>query len=270
MSACLWPALCVALTVAAPDAASEAPTDGACPGGYLYEPAFCLDDCRLGQPRPYAFQEGDLMLATEDKFFFTATHACAFAFHPHHSGIFYKKPDGTIALLEAGPSHTLWIRCLACRKQMSHYEDYGRVWIRRRAVPLTPEQSACLTNFALQQDGKHFAVGRLCLQLTPFRDRGPVRTQFVGGPHGPGRRTYYCAELVMEALVAAGLADPQNTRPSATYPRDIFYGSSYNPWIDHHVDLNGAWDPPARWVSHLEDQVPISQGASIISEGNAH
>jgi hypothetical protein len=219
--------------------------------GYLYEPAFCMDECLHGQPRPCTFQEGDLMLATEDQFFFTATHAMAFAFHPHHSGIFFKKPDGSIALLEAGASHTLWIRCLDSCSQMCHYESHGRAWIRRRRVPLTPEQSACLTEFCMHQDGKRFALQRLGVQLTVFRDRGPLRTCVMGGPHGPERRTYYCAELVMEALVAAGLADQDTTRPSATYPRDIFFGRSFNPWIDRHLDLNSDWDAPARWVGGM-------------------
>ena len=62
------------------------------------------------------------------------------------------------------------------------YAAIGRVWIRRRKVPLTPEQSCRLTAFAMAQDGKRFALIRLAAQLTPFRHRGPIRTKYVGKP----------------------------------------------------------------------------------------
>jgi hypothetical protein len=121
------------------------------------------------------------------------------------------------------------------------------VWIRRRCVPLTAEQSALLTEFALSADGKRFALGRLGLQLTPFRTRGPLRTRFVGLPQGD-RKSYFCSELVTESCVAAGLLEYERTRPSATYPHDLFYGRSLNPFIDRHLDINDYWLPPARWT----------------------
>jgi hypothetical protein len=130
------------------------------------------------------------------------------------------------------------------------YEERG-VWIRQRKTPLTPEQSACLTAFCLRQDGKRFAIGRLGAQWTPFRSRGPLRTQFMGGPHGD-RRSYFCSELATETLVAAGLLDPATTRPSATYPRDLFMDFSINPFINRNYNLGECWYPPARWISNPE------------------
>ena len=62
------------------------------------------------------------------------------------------------------------------------------------------------------------------------------------------RNSYFCSELVMEALVNAGLVDPRTTRPSATYPRDIFLDRSANPYLDKHLKLAPCWDPPARWT----------------------
>jgi len=131
---------------------------------------------------------------------------------------------------------------------LQSYEDEGRVWIRRRAMPLTPEQSAKLTAFALASDGRRFALQRLGVQLTPLRTRGPIRTYFVGQPHGD-RNSYFCSELVLEACVAADLLDAKTTRPSATYPRDIFLDRSPNPYINQHGKLAPDWDPPARWTS---------------------
>ena len=60
----------------------------------------------------------------------------------------------------------------------------------------------------------------------------------------------FCSELVTEACVAAGLLGPERTRPAATYPCDLFYGRSWNLFIDRHLDVNAGWCPPARWTSH--------------------
>ena len=82
-------------------------------------------------------------------------------------------------------------------------------------------------------------------QVTPFRSRGPVRTWFIGGPNGD-RESYFCSELVVESCVAAGLMDAATARPSATYPRNLFFGHSLNLYLDGHLGLD-AWDPPAGW-----------------------
>src|SRR5262249_60562108 len=111
------------------------------------------------------------------------------------------------------------------------------VWIRRRKTPLTEEQSAALTDFALRQEGKRFALVRLGGQLTPLRSRGPLRTRWLG-KSSEDRRSYFCCELLMAACLAAGLVDPRTTRPAATYPRDVFFDRSRNLYINRHLDLS--------------------------------
>lgn len=217
-------------------------------GSYLYQPAFCIDEVLRFPAQPYIPQPGDIMLRLDHSKFWRTTHWLALAFDPNGSAIVFARPDGTPAILEAGPCDTMWIRTLDVEPHLKEYADIGRVWIRRRRVPLTPEQSCRLTQFALAQDGKRFALQRLGVQMTPFRSRGPLRTYVLGGPHGPDRRSYFCSELVCEACVAAGLLDPARTRPSATYPHDLFYGRSLNFFIKHHLDVNGCWYPPARWT----------------------
>ena len=148
------------------------------------------------------------------------------------------------------------------------YEGDGRVWVRRRAVPLTPEQSARLTEFALAADGRQFSVGKLALQLTPFRARGPVRTAFVGKPRGLDKSAYFCSELIVEACAYAGLIDPCTARPSATYPRDLFMDHSLNPFLNRNFKLAPCWDPPARWTSYgcaasLEPGLPGTPASRI-------
>jgi hypothetical protein len=217
-------------------------------GSFLFQPAFCLDHVLRYPAEAYLPQPGDIMLRLDSSKFWRITHYMALAFDPNGSAIVFARPDGSLAVLEAGPNDCLWVRTLDLLPHLQEYACVGRVWIRKRCVPLTPEQSARLTEFALAQDGKRFALPRLGVQLTPFRHRGPIRTYFVGKPRGD-RPSWFCSELVTEACVAAGLLDAERTRPSATYPRDLFYGRSFNLFIDHHLDVNASWYPPARWTS---------------------
>lgn len=225
---------------------------------YLYQPSFCLDYKLCGPVRPYCPQPGDIFLCTEHDFAARWGHKLAFSGAPHHSGIVVAKPDGSIALLEGGPQRTLHCNVVDMNENLAAYvySKHERVWIRRRCVPLTPEQSCRLTAFAMAADKKPFAVFRLFGQITPFRCRGPF-TAFCGRPCAVDfcadgttkgvRKAFFCSELVTEACVAAGLFDPVTTRPVATYPRDLFFGCSRNPYIDKHLDMS-EWEPPARWT----------------------
>jgi len=237
-------ALCSVVFAASLPGAGQATPAG---GSYLYRPAYCVDDVLREPAEAYLPQPGDIMLRLDGSIFWRVTHYLALAFNPNGSGIVFARPDGSLAVLEAGANDTMWVGTVDLLPHLQEYAAAGQVWIRKRRVPLTPEESCRLTAFALRQDGKLFALQRLGVQLTPFRTRGPLRTYVVGRPHGD-RHSYFCSELVCEACVAAGLLDPQRTRPSATYPHDLFFGSSLNPFINSHLDVNAGWYPPARWT----------------------
>jgi hypothetical protein len=224
----------------------QAPTEI---GSFLDRPAFCEDNHRRGPVTPYKPQAGDLMFSADGSRFWLCMHHLAGTSHPTHSAIAFQRSDGTMAILEAGPHDTLRINTMDAIPHLRSYEEEGRVWIRRRAVPLSDDQSKKLTEFAEKQDGKRFAICRLGQQLTILRMRGPVRTYWMGKPNGPERSSFYCAELVMEALVAAGAVDAETARPAATYPRDLFMDASLNPYLNKHLKLAPCWDPPARWTS---------------------
>lgn len=223
-------------------------------GSYLYQPAFSMDYVLREPAEPYVPQPGDLFLCTGREGWAKLGHWAAFAWAPQHSGIVVAGLDRRMLLLEAGPHNTLHCATLDVVPELDSYAAYERVWIRRRRVPLTAEQSAQLTAFALSREGVWFAGLRMVAQLTPFRSRGPWRTRFVGGPHGL-RTSYFCSELVAEACVAAGLFDPVTTRPAAMYPRDLFFGRSTNRFIDAHLEMSD-WLPPARWTSRPGTENP--------------
>jgi hypothetical protein len=46
-------------------------------------------------------------------------------------------------------------------------------------------------------------------------------------------------QIVVEALVYAGLVDSRTARPKATFAQDMFYDRSRNPYIDRHPPLAG-------------------------------
>jgi hypothetical protein len=216
---------------------------------YLWQPSYELDFELRWPTRPYTPQPGDIVLSADGSVFWKTMHNIAGTSDPTHSMIVFALPDGTMGILEGGPHDTLKIRTLDALSHMYSYEGEGRVWVRRRTVPLTPEQSSRLTEFAMATDGRRFALGRLVQQLTVFRSRGPIRTEFVGKPHGLERNSFFCSELVTEACVYAGLLDAATTRPSATYPRDLYMDSSLNPYLNKHLKLAPCWDPPARWTT---------------------
>jgi hypothetical protein len=239
----MLPAVCRLLCASCllgPGAAPEA-------ASFLYRPAYCTDAALRGGPEPYLPQPGDLFFATDESFLLRAGHRLAGAGAPHHSGVVVALPGGGLGLLEAGPFHTTEVGVYDLLPELEGYARQGLVWLRRRRAPLTEEQSARLTGFALAQEGKSFAALRLVGQLTPFRSRGPLRTRFVGRPHGD-RPRYICSEMAVEALVAAGLLDGATARPAATFPRDLFFDRSPNPYLDRTLDLSACWWPPARWL----------------------
>jgi hypothetical protein len=216
--------------------------------GYLYEPICAIDHDLHGACGPYVPQPGDIVMMTDQMIFWQATFIISCAGHPHHSGIVFQKPDGSLALLEAGPHDTLFVEVLDLAPHLRSYEEEGRVWVRRRKVPLTCEQSAALTEFAMRQESKRFALIRLGAQLTPFRARGPIRSYFVGKYHGE-RNNYFCAELLITACAYSGLLDPKMVRPTGTYPRDFFLDRSCNIYNNRHLCLADCWEQPSRWVS---------------------
>jgi len=217
--------------------------------GYLCGPAFALDNEVRGPLQPYVPQCGDIYLSTDRSWIIRAGHRLALSGQPNHSGIVVVLPCGKSAILEAGPFNGLKVELIDLNYDLSHHEERGEMcWIRARKTPLTAEQCAELATWAQNQHGKPFAARRMMRQLTPFRARGPWRTNFLGLPNGE-RDRYFCSELVLETCVHLDLLSAATTRPSATYPEDLFFDHSRNRYLNANFTLNDEWLPPARWLS---------------------
>jgi hypothetical protein len=216
--------------------------------GYLCQSAYALDEeIRLPVKR-YVPQAGDIYMSTDRSRIIQAGHRLAFSGQPNHSGLVIALPDGKPAILEAGPFNGLKVEIVDLSQDLrKHEERTEKVWIRARRTPLTPDQSAKLTAWAMAQNGKRFAACRMLCQITPFRSRGPLRTYVLGEPNGE-RDCYFCAELVLESCVHVGLLSRDTTRPSATYPRDMFFDQSTNLFLNRYFTLAEGWHPPSRWM----------------------
>jgi hypothetical protein len=215
------------------------------PTGYLYRPSYDVQLAPRGPAREYRPKPGDVLLMSDTTPFWTALYRLALTGRPGHGGIVVTAADGRLGVLEAGFHDTTWTRLTPLEYRLAQYP--GSIWVRERLVPLTPDQDARLTAFALAAKDGRYATGRFALQLTPFGARGPLRTAFARGPREPGNRLF-CTEAITEGAAYAGLLDARTVRPGATYPQDLFYDRSRNPYIDRHPPLRDGWAPPAQWT----------------------
>ncbi|MBM4071553.1 MAG: hypothetical protein FJ271_21855 [Planctomycetes bacterium] len=208
-----------------------------CQAGYFYR-TFC-DPAGQWQVEllPYFPEPGDLLL------FETSNKAITFCYKvvgsgaPSHATMVFNRPDGTPALLEAGPDFVQSIFLLEPLPRMRDYK--GSVMIRRPRVPVCPERSAALTQFALEQEGKDYALCRLLMQGTPFRCRSGLRKKCFACTR-LDRERWTCYELTVAAGVVAGTMDPHKCLGNAMYPGDMC--------TDKHYDLSKTYTPPYLWT----------------------
>ena len=162
---------------------------------------------------------------------------------PDHSGIVIDRLDGTPAVLESGPDNGIRVRILDLYPRFQNYP--GTIYIRRVRAPLTPEKTAELTQFALAQEGKRYAWGRLLLQGTPCKCREGWRADYFAKTY-LDRSSWLCSELVVAAGTVAGLFDPNIHKANRIYPRDIIDDNTYDLIPIWH--LAGMWSrTPERW-----------------------
>jgi hypothetical protein len=185
----------------------------------------------------YVPQPGDIVLyshgSLRTRFFYLLAHTGK----PYHAGVVVNLPDVRPAILEAGPYDYLHVYLMDALPRLRTHK--GDIWVRRRRVPLNAEQSAHLTTFALEQTGKRFALFRVILEATPFHAHGSLHSRLFGSAC-IDRHCWFCSELAIAALAAAGVVDPHAIKPNTVYPRDLFY--------DRPFDLRPCWEEPRRWT----------------------
>jgi hypothetical protein len=151
-----------------------------------------------------------------------------------HVGIVVARPDGSPALLEApGIGYPVILSNIASRVQ----SYAGRAYIRRRRIPLTPEQSARLTTFACSQEHKRFDTFGLFRPPLGCPLHSSRACEFR--PEDVQSSRWFCSSLVVAAGVCAGLIDPCKVRPKYTSPQDLY--------SDRTIDLSRCWEEPVEY-----------------------
>jgi hypothetical protein len=214
------------------------------PGPKAVEGSF-LHPIEGGPATVYVPQEGDIVLYDDHNPTWIKLYHMVGSDMPDHSGIVFRLPDGRPALLESAPDDGklagMYVRILHALPRLHQFQ--GTIYIRQLKVPLSPEQSEKLTEFALAQEGKRYALGRMLLQATPFRCRSGWRARFFGKTD-LNRSAWLCSELVVAAGTAAGLFDPHVHHANRIYPRDLIY--------DDHYDLSQTWHEARVWTPSPE------------------
>jgi hypothetical protein len=174
---------------------------------------------------PYYPHEGDMVFFNDHSVKWGMLYKMVGSDAPYHVGLVFKRPDGRCGICEAGPNDTPRCRVLELRPRLHDWEH--TLQIRRCKKTLTAEESAAMTKWALEQDLKRYAVGRLLLQATPVRARGPLRKSFFGATY-TDRSSYLCAELVIAGGTVGGIFDPTVHKGNTIYPRDIVFNDVYD------------------------------------------
>jgi hypothetical protein len=190
----------------------------------------------------YVPREGDMIFFDDRHTAWTVLFAYAGTGPPLHMGMVFKKTDGSLAALEAGPDDTTRVTIFHLEKRLHQFQQHfpkGTITIRRCKKELPAELSKDLTKFAQAQDGKRYAVGRLLLQGTSLRARGPLG-EMILGKTVLDRDSWICSELSVAAGTVAKLFDLKVVFSNVAYPRDLVDNARY--------DLRENWHDAAVWM----------------------
>lgn len=205
-------------------------------GSYLHRLKVGPDGFFHRSVEPYIPHEADIVFFEDHSPLWGTLFIAAGSGMPTHCGMVIRRPDGVMCLVEAGPDWKPGVYVQEANTRLQKFK--GTIWIRRCRHPLSPEASWTLTNFALAQEGKPYAVGRLLLQGTPFRCRYGLRYKCFARTYMQ-RHGWLCSELVVACGTLIGLFDPHIHPANAIYPRDIIDEDVY-PMIHNFEDI-GVW-----------------------------
>jgi hypothetical protein len=228
------PSLIAMLAVIAPIAESNA----APRFGYRFDPQQIAKDAATAKGQAYRPRPGDIVMFDDHNAWTARIYRTIGTGGPLHAGIVFERPDGSLAILEAGTNAVMRVFIFDLEPRLKDFS--GTILIRRLRKPISAEQSKQLAEFTQAQEGKPYALGRLLLQATPFRPRNQPLAQMLGGTV-LNRDRWICSELVVASLTVAGLLDPEQYPANSIYPRDLAFDELY--------DLSCFYHPSARWVA---------------------
>ena len=220
---------------------------------YLFNTELLSDSAAPPRGERYHARPGDVVLFNDHSSFTHMVYRFRHTGGPLHAAIVFRKEDGSMGILEAGTNAVMKVFVFDLETRLHGFN--GTVVVRRLHKPLTDEQSAKLRDFALAQEGKPYAIGRVILQLTPFRPRNSLLAHIFGGTV-LDRERWICSELVVASIATAGVWEPQAFPANTRYPRDLCY--------DERFDLSPYYQAPALWYPRAELEY-VGKGVRVIS-----
>jgi len=241
------PSFIAMLTVIAPIA--EAHTDPRF--GFRFDPWQISKDAVAARGQAYRPSPGDIVLFDDHNAWTARIYRTIGSGGPLHAGIVFERPDGSLAILEAGTNAVMKVFIFDLEPRLKDFN--GTILVRHLRKPLTAEQSKQLAEFTQAQEGKPYAIGRLLLQVTPFRPRNHPLAQVLGGTV-MNRDRWICSELVIASATAAGVWELDTYPANVMYPRDLCY--------DERFDLSPYYETPAMWYPRAELEV-VGKGVRV-------
>lgn len=205
-----------------------------------------------GSGIPYHPREGDLVFTSTNAPGFRLMFALARSGHPHHVGIVARDRHGELCVYESGGEdnageyhYVIKANPIAARlPSFIQRQPHRRIWVRRRTMPLTPEQTLCLRQFLQAREGLRFTHWlRMGLVGLPFRPAPPTRLD---------QERWFCAELATQAILLCDLCPPFCLCPQKTTPRDLFRDE---------LNLGWGWHPAETWSPTSAPPPPGPHGA---------
>jgi hypothetical protein len=181
-------------------------------------------------PVPFTPREADIIFFTSITPLFNIEYPLARSWHPYHSALVVRRATGELMILENGGQGIKFstFRRIPERIQSDFEKHRGeRIWVRRNLRPLTTEQSQRLTAFAEAAQARPFSPDRrMAMLILPGRPL-PRTT--------PDQDNWFCSEIVLEALISAGLVSSRGVRPQSLTPHELLR--------DCRIDLSYRWSP---------------------------
>ena len=189
----------------------------------------------------YRAQPGDILLFDDHSAWMAKIYRAVGTDRPLHAAVVFRRADGSLATLEAGTNAVMKVFNFDLEPRLRKFD--GTILVRRLKQPMSAEQASRFAEFALAQEGKSYAIGRLALQGTPLRPRGTFLAPYFGRTV-VDRDRWICSELVVASLVVAGVFNVDDYPANLMYPRDLCY--------DERFDLSPRYELPALWYPQPE------------------
>jgi hypothetical protein len=219
---------------------------------YLFKTQDMSDRATTIDGERYRAQPGDILLFDDHSWLTHHVYRFRSTGGPLHAGVVFRKADGSLAILEAGTNAVMKVFVFDLEPRLHSFD--GTILVRRLRKPLDEKQADKLREFALAQEGKPYALGRIVLQLTPFRPRNAPLSHYFGGTV-LDRDRWICSELVVASLANAGVWSPDAFPANMMYPRDLCY--------DERFDLSPYYELPAMWYPRPQLEY-IGKGVRVI------